>query len=83
MRRVAVVPMPVLVDAYGTFGLPVVPEDLSILEAAGLANLVRQLNEFVDIALLPPLAYSLPSKDRHNNPRERGECRDSPCGGIA
>lgn len=75
--------MPVLVDADGTFGLPVVPEDLSVLEAAGLADLVRQLNKLVDIALLPPLAYPLSFKDRHKNQRERGRRRDSPCGGTA
>lgn len=56
------VPMPVLVNVDGTFGLPVVPEDLPLLEAAGAADVIRQLNELVNLTLLPLLAYPLPFK---------------------
>lgn len=58
--------MPVLVDVHGAFGLPVVPEDLSPLEAAGPADVFCQLNELVNLALLFPLACSAFQERRQN-----------------
>lgn len=54
VRRVAVVVVvAVPVDADLAVGLKVVAAKLALLEAAGAADAVRQLDELVDLALFP------------------------------
>lgn len=68
-----------LVDVYCAFGLPVVPEDLSPLDAVAPADVVCQINELINLKLLFPLAYPLLFKRGAKTREGNGMCWDSPC----
>lgn len=83
VRRVSVVPMPVMVDADGALSLQVVTEDLSLLQSAGPADVIRQLNELVNLVLLPPLVIIYPLEEATGPGGEKGMSWNTPCGGTA